>query len=145
SGLAVNHQHLFEIPHKRKVLDRIAAKHSIQRRAAWGARPPNLAEMEQDWDFDMIVIHHSGNRGRKQPTEIQNFHMDDQGFDDIAYQYIVLPNGSIAEGRYLTHKGAANAAQNTGKLGILVAGDFEPGVLDFDDDEPTTAQLEATR
>jgi len=38
-------------------------------------------------------------------------------------------------------KGAANAAQNTGKLAILVLGDFEHDVLDFSDDDSTPAQI----
>lgn len=140
-GLAVNVSHVVSLPDKRKVINRIAAKHQLVRRAAWGARPPARAEMEQDWDFNMIVVHHSGNSGRKDPKDIQNFHMDEKKFDDIAYQYLVLPDGTIAEGRYLAHKGAANAAVNTGKIGILVAGDFQPDLLDFDDEEPTSLQL----
>jgi hypothetical protein len=140
-GLAVNVSHVVTLPDKRKVINRIAAKHKVLRRASWGARPPVRADMEQDWDFNMIVIHHSGNSGRKDPKDIQSFHMDEKKFDDIAYQYLVLPDGSIAEGRYLAHKGAANAAVNTGKIGILVAGDFQPDFLDFDDEEPTSFQL----
>jgi hypothetical protein len=140
-GLVVNQSHIITLPDKRKVINRIAAAHALRRRATWGARPPRLAEMEQDWDFNMIVIHHSGNRGRKEPKSIQDFHMDESKFDDVAYQYLVLPDGTIAEGRYLAHKGAANAAVNTGKIGILVAGDFHPEVLDFDDEEPTVSQL----
>jgi hypothetical protein len=101
--------------------------------------------MEQDWNFDTVVLHHSGNSGRKDPKEIQLFHMKEKGYDDLAYQYVILPDGKIAEGRYLAHKGAANAAVNTGKIGVLVAGDFEPGLFDFSDDEPTAAQLVSTR
>lgn len=66
--------------------------------------------------------------------------MDVSGFDSFAYQYMILPDGRVAEGRYLTHKGASNAAVNTGKIGALVAGDFHPGLLDFDD-EPSGPQL----
>jgi len=140
-GLAVNQSHVIMLPDKRKIIDRIMAAHGIQRRSAWGARPAILSKIEQDWDFNMIVIHHSGNRGRKDPKALQDFHMDEEGFDDIAYQFVVRPDGTISEGRYLSHKGAANAKINTGKIGILVAGDFQPGILDFDDDEPTSAQL----
>ena len=134
-ALPVNNSNVFQLPDKRKIINRIATKLSVVRRASWGARPPKVNPMPQDWDFNMIVIHHSGLGGRKDPKDIQNFHMDkgEDPFDDIAYQYLILPNGSIVEGRYLSHEGASNAAVNTGKIGILVTGNFEPSLLHHED------------
>lgn len=140
-GLQMNSSTTLTFPNKRAIINRIIAKHSVERRASWKARAPKIT-MEQDWDFDTIVIHHSGDTGRTDPKEIQDFHMNKQGFDDVAYQFMVRPSGAIVEGRYLSHKGAANAAQNTGKLGIIVLGDFEHDLFDFDDD-PTPAQIAA--
>jgi len=139
-GLQMNTSTTLEFPNKRAIINRIMAKHGVERRASWGARDPK-AQMDQDWDFNMIVIHHSGDTGRTDPKEIQDFHMDEKNFDDVAYQFMVRPSGSIVEGRYMSLKGAANAAQNTGKLAILVLGDFEHDVLDFSDDDPTPAQI----
>jgi hypothetical protein len=139
-GLRMNSSTTITFPNKRAIINRIMAKHKIERRASWKARDPK-ATMPQDWDFDMIVIHHSGDTGQTDPKKIQDLHMDgDAGFDDVAYQFMVRPSGSIVEGRYLSHKGAANAAQNTGKLAIIVLGDFEHDIFDFDDD-PTPAQI----
>jgi hypothetical protein len=139
AGLGLNSSSTFTFPNKRAIINRIMAKHGVERRASWKARDPKVA-MPQDWDFDMIVIHHSGDTGQTDPRAIQDLHMDKSGFDDVAYQFMVRPSGAIVEGRYMSFKGAANAAQNTGKLAIIVLGDFEHDIFDFDDD-PTPAQI----
>ena len=142
-GLQVNTSTQFQFPNKRAIINRIIAKHAVERRASWGARDPKTV-IEQDWDFDMIVIHHSGNSGIKDPKEIQDLHFK-EGYDDVAYQFMVRPTGAVVEGRYLSQKGAANAAQNTGKIGIIVLGDFEHNFFDTSNDLPTTAQIFAAR
>ena len=53
-----------------------------------------------------IVVHHSGNRGRKDPTEIEAFHMDTRGWPDVGYHYFIHPNGTFYEGRSILHKGS---------------------------------------
>lgn len=157
-GLEVNTSTQFQFPNKRAIINRIMAKHSVERRASWGARDPQQV-IPQDWDFDMIVIHHSGNSGIKDPKGIQDLHMNkkDDPYDDVAYQFMVRPSGAIVEGRYLSLKGAANAAQNTGKIGIIVLGDFEHGIkaatlkeevgnfFDFSNDVPTTLAIFAAK
>jgi N-acetyl-anhydromuramyl-L-alanine amidase AmpD len=64
-----------------------------------------------------------------------------KGYDDIGYHFMVDDNGNIYEGRYLAFKGSHVEKANTGKIGILVMGDFEHQMLDWDDEEPTTSQL----
>jgi hypothetical protein len=48
-------------------------------------------------------------------------------YDDIAYQYLVHPDGTIYEGRFIAYKSAASAHSNTGKIGILIMGNYDPG------------------
>ncbi len=139
--LRTGESHVVELPDKRKVADKVAAALRIQRRAAWGAAKPTKT-LEPDWDYDTIVIHHSGDSGEKVVKALQTKQMA-KGYDDIAYEYVVQLDGSIAEGRHLAFKSAANSGQNAQKLAILVAGDFEHGVFDFDDDDPTPAALDA--
>jgi hypothetical protein len=141
-GLQVNSSTQLQFPNKRAIINRIMAKHAVERRASWGARDPKTV-IEQDWDFDMLVIHHSGNSGETDPRAIQDIHMDnpDNNYDDVAYQFMVRPSGSIVEGRYMSLKGAANAAQNTGKIGIIVLGDFEHNFFDNSNDDPTPMQI----
>jgi hypothetical protein len=142
-GLHTNQSNVLTVPDKRKVINRIAAAQHIIRRAAWGARTPNYSAMAEDWDYTTVVIHHSGDSGTKDPREIQRKHMDEKGYDDVGYHYMVHPTGRIYEGRYLTFKGSHVEHANTGKIGILIMGDFEHQAWDFDDDDLTPAQLTA--
>jgi N-acetyl-anhydromuramyl-L-alanine amidase AmpD len=98
--------------------------------------------MDEDWDFEIAVFDHSGNSGERNPVEIEKKHMTEKGWDDVGYHYLVHRDGKISEGRYLAFKGAHVEGANTGKVGILIIGDFEHQIWD-DDDDPTTAQLAA--
>lgn len=141
SGLHTNQTNTLTIPDKRKIANRIASAHGIIRRATWGARTPNYSAMAEDWDYSTVAIHHSGDAGATDPVEIQRKHMVEKGYDDIGYHYLIHPNGRIYEGRYLTLKGSHVELANTGKIGVLLMGDFEHQSWDFSDDEPTSAQL----
>jgi hypothetical protein len=62
---------------------------------------------------------------------IQNFHMDDNGWDDIGYNYVIFqPQGKLRRARVFMGRGMHNvpAAQhdhNTGNVAICVVGNFE--------------------
>ncbi|MCP5420932.1 MAG: N-acetylmuramoyl-L-alanine amidase [Gammaproteobacteria bacterium] len=142
TGLTMDKTHILDIPNKRKLINGIMSKHNIVRRGTWGAKTPNYSAMDEDWDYATIVIHHSGNGGAKIPAEIEKKHMAENHWDDVGYHFLIPPDGKIHEGRYLTFKGSHVEKANTGKIGILVMGDFEHQVWDFDDD-PTAAQLAA--
>lgn len=131
--------HELVVPNKRKVADTIATAAGVVRRKSWGAAPPKV-ELDPDWDFDTIVIHHSGNSGERSPKHLQEKHFA-SGYDDIAYQYVVSLDGELFEGRHLAFKSAGNSAHNTGKIAIIVAGDFEHQWWDSDDD-PTQAAID---
>jgi hypothetical protein len=142
-GLSTQACHMLEIPNKRKIINDIARKHSIVRRNSWGQIMPKYPIMEQDWDYTKIVIHHSGNGGAKRPREIESMHMTGKNpWDDVGYHFLITPDGIIHEGRYLVFKGSHVAKANTGKIGILVMGDFQHQFWDFDDD-PTQKQLKS--
>lgn len=132
-SLPVGESHVIEIPDKRSVADAIAAEQGMTRRSGWGARSPKK-ELEPDWDYAWIVIHHSGDGGYKTAKALQDVQMDKRSYDDIAYEYVVQLDGSVYEGRHISYKSAANSKQNTGKIGIIIAGDFEHQIYDVDDD-----------
>jgi hypothetical protein len=113
------------------VQEAIIKTHQIIRRAQWGARPPK-ARLEPDWDYDTIVIHHSGNSGEKDPRAIQAGHM--MKYDDVGYHYMINPGGRILEGREIIFKGSHVVRDNTRRIGILVMGDFDEQWWDKDDD-----------
>jgi hypothetical protein len=127
---------------RRRVAREVAVAHKIHRRWDWGKRTPNYSIMEYDWDYTIVAIHHSGNNGEKDPVEIETKHMVTRKWDDVGYHYLIPPNGEIYEGRYLAFKGSHVEKANTGKVGILIMGDFEHQAWDFDDD-PTSAQLDS--
>lgn len=139
-----NTTNFLSVPNKRKIIDRIASKHSIPRRSTWGKKTPKYTIMDADWSYTTVVLHHSGDGGAKDPKEIEKEHMGDKKWDDVGYHYMVDPSGVIYEGRYLSLKGSHVAKANTGKLGILVMGDFEHQAWDFDDD-PTKKQLASVK
>lgn len=128
---------------RESTINQIAQAHGIVRRDDWGAQTPHYEDMEEDWDYTTVVLHHSGNSGETDPTEIEDKHINDRGWSDVGYHFMVGPNGSIYEGRNLRYKGAHVRGANTGKIGILVMGDFQHQWWD-DDDDPTQSQIDNT-
>ena len=124
-GLPTNASNVVHAPNKRAVINAVAAKFSIARRSAWGKMKPNYSAIDSDWDYEIVTLHHSGGSGEKDPPTIEEKHMKGRGWDDVGYHYIIEPNGDVYEGRYLSKKGSHVEAANTGKIGILVTGDFE--------------------
>jgi N-acetyl-anhydromuramyl-L-alanine amidase AmpD len=76
--------------------------------------------------LNTVVIHHSGNYPSYDVREVQKQHTD-EGMADIGYHYIVAPDGTIYEGRDIGARGFHVENANTGKIGILLMGDFQPG------------------
>jgi len=142
TGLATNQSNQLLVPDKRKIIDRIASIHKVQRRRVWGSKTPSYTAMDEDWDYTTVVIHHSGNSGEKEPKEIERKHMDENGWDDVGYHYLIKPDGTIFEGRHLAYKGSHVEKANSQKIGILIMGDFEHQWWDGDDD-PTATQISA--
>lgn len=105
-------------------------KPEVVSRAAWRARPPkgNYATHT----IDGIVVHHTWRPTQAQYKQdatmrgIQNYHMDNNKWSDIGYHFIIGPEGTIYQGRPETVIGA-HSSPNTGKVGICVVGDYDPG------------------
>ena len=116
-------------------------QHSIIERDKWGTKKPKANLLVPDWNFTAIALHHSGNAGAKDPGRIESLHMTKNGYDDVGYHYMVHPKGTIYEGRKIYHKGSHVSAANTGKIGILLMGDYDEQALDFDDDELSNTHL----
>jgi hypothetical protein len=84
--------------------------------------------------LDTVVIHHEGDSQSYSATDILNQHLDEEGLYDTAYHYIIGRDGIIYEGRSITVRGAHVLQANSGKIGILILGDFHPGINLFKDD-----------
>jgi N-acetylmuramoyl-L-alanine amidase-like protein/LysM domain-containing protein len=144
-GIGVNTSFVLHIPNERTVADAIATKLSITRRAKWGKMTPNFAGMDSDWDYEIVTLHHSGNTGESDPVKIEEKHMTGKGWQDVGYHYIIQPSGDIVEGRHLAFKGSHVDGANTGKIGILITGDFEPSTFNPFSTTPTAAQMKSAK
>lgn len=82
--------------------------------------------------LDTIVIDHEGNNQTYDPRHVQREHMFGNGWWDIGYHFIIGPAGTIYEGRNIGVRGSHVKGANTGKLGVLFLGDFEPGLGTID-------------
>ncbi len=127
---------------KELIRQQIVKEHDIVQRNAWGATGP-WKKLTNDWSFDSIVVHHSGNWGEKDPLEIEAKHKK-KNFDDVGYHYMIHPGGTIYEGREITAKGEHVAGANTKKIGILMMGDYDEQWWD-PDDTLTKAHLKKLR
>lgn len=101
--------------------------------------------------LDTVVIHHEGNNQTYDVREVQKKQMQ-KGYTDIAYHYIIDPKGIIYGGRNIGVRGAHVDGQNTGKIGVLLLGDFQPGpkvtigswILWQDEDDPRPTEQQVT-
>ncbi|KAK3597725.1 hypothetical protein CHS0354_006078 [Potamilus streckersoni] len=114
---------------------------NLMTRAEWGARDTRNTEYMAT-PVSIVFIHHTA-MSRCQDHEsccqelrrIQNFHMDDRGWDDIAYNYLIGENGCVYEGRGWNRVGAHTAGWNKVAIGLSLLGDFtsvapDPRALD---------------
>jgi hypothetical protein len=87
-----------------------------------------------------VVIHHGGGPlgNSMEPTVLLDFQMStlqdqkendpnwpwDISLYDLAYHYIIKPDGTILEGRDIGMRGVHVPNLNTGKIGIMLMGNF---------------------
>ncbi|MEX1024965.1 MAG: peptidoglycan recognition family protein [Planctomycetota bacterium] len=120
---------------------------TILPRSSWGARNGVMGRLDREAGWRRITIHHSARPtselGRADlPTvadalrRIQKFHIEDNGWGDIGYHYLIDPKGNVFEGRKATYQGAhAGSSQaNRNNVGICLLGHF-------DTERPTPAAL----
>ena len=99
---------------------------------AWSSINYSPSQLARDWNYRSIAVHHSGNSGKKDPVDILNLRLG-RGYPDIGYHYLLHPNGTIFEGTRISCKGSHVGGANTGKIGVLMMGDFDHQWWDFDD------------
>lgn len=99
-------------------------------RAEWNARPPKSVTLI-NLPVNMTFIHHSaGAECFDLDTciaivqDIQNLHMDTNGWDDIGYNFLVGEDGRAYEGRGWKNVGAQAVNYNSISLGFCIPGDF---------------------
>jgi hypothetical protein len=108
----------------------------IVSRAEWGARLPKSVTAERN--VVETFLHHSAgpHRGAAGVRAIQDYHMDRQGWSDIAYNFLIDPHDfRVYEGRGWGVRPGSQKSYNTGTWSVCVLGNFQTqipsqGVLD---------------
>lgn len=95
---------------------------NIQPRSSWGARTPRSRSTTTWAARQEVTLHYSAGPESQTPRQIQNYHMDSQGWADIGYNFLVDRNGVAYEGRGWLVVGAHAAPRNTQGIGICYIG-----------------------
>ncbi|XP_058803321.1 peptidoglycan-recognition protein 1-like [Phymastichus coffea] len=104
---------------------------NIIERAQWGARSPaSLNYLVTPLLY--AVIHHTVTPECNRFSEcadivrsIQNHHMNDLGWDDIGYSFMVGGDGNVYEGTGWSTEGAHTLGYNRKSIGIAFIGNFQ--------------------
>jgi len=74
--------------------------------------------------IDKIIVHCSATpEGRHVTVDtIRGWHVNERGWSDIGYHYIIYLDGEIVEGRPLKRQGAHVSGHNKGSIGICYVG-----------------------
>lgn len=109
----------------------------------WGENGPYSAANPNGWliygqpldeVLHTIIVHHSALPLSDGPLAIQRLHMQERGFADIGYHYLIDEQGRLYEGRDLRVRGAHTYGHNHGSVGVCLIGNFE-------EIQPSAAQL----
>jgi N-acetyl-anhydromuramyl-L-alanine amidase AmpD len=75
--------------------------------------------------LNLVIIHHSALPLSDGPREIQKLHMEEKGFADVGYHFLIDQMGELFEGRALNVRGAHTFGSNYASVGICLIGNFE--------------------
>lgn len=73
--------------------------------------------------IDQIVIHHTAGPPDQTVEQIRRFHIDERGWDDIGYHFVITDDGRVHKGRDWQRIPACVQNKNTHSLCIAVTGD----------------------
>lgn len=91
-------------------------------RKSWGARAPRSRQTVSWSAREEVTLHYSYGPESQTPRQIQNHHMDGNGWGDVGYNKLVDSDGNAYEGRGWTVVGAHAAPRNTQGIGICYIG-----------------------
>nr|Q765P4.1 RecName: Full=Peptidoglycan-recognition protein 1; AltName: Full=Hd-PGRP-1; Flags: Precursor [Holotrichia diomphalia]BAD08316.1 peptidoglycan recognition protein-1 [Holotrichia diomphalia] len=81
--------------------------------------------------LERVVIHHTvtpecANEARcsSRMVSMQNYHMDELGYDDISYNFVIGGDGRVYEGVGWHKKGSHSPGWDSQSIGIAFIGDF---------------------
>lgn len=104
-------------------------------------------------NINTVVIHctatrpnwWAGKSAKQKTNEIRRWHVEDRGWSDIGYHYLIDRDGTVTEGRSLDRTGAHAKGHNKGSVGISLFGGHGGNVADKFEDNFTEDQNRALR
>lgn len=98
-------------------------------RAEWGARAPTHRTL-MPLPSPRLWLHHTASDGASWHgpggvRNTQNYHMDSNGWSDIAYSYLVDDDGTVYEGRGAGVVGAHTEGDNSSSHAICAMGNYQ--------------------
>ena len=132
------YQRMMREPAQTRSTPRGISKPSVVSRSSWKARSP-----KKSYSYHSprrITIHHTWRptaktyNGAQTVRQIQNYHMDSNGWSDIGYHFLIgtYPSSgqtTIFQGRPETVIGAHTGGKNTNNVGVNVVGDYTTEAL----------------
>jgi hypothetical protein len=109
-------------------------------RKAWGARPPKQVTRLAPASVLHLACHYSASGADEQDKHancacrvrsIQNYHMDTQGWSDIAYNWLYCRHGAIFRGRGWGVRSAATGPANGYTVAACFLGNDDKGRADL--------------
>lgn len=81
---------------------------------------------------DFIIIHASYTPADMDigVEEIRRWHVEERGWRDVGYHYVIRRNGTVEEGRGLDEQGAHAAGYNDRSLGVCMVGGMRDSKAD---------------
>lgn len=103
--------------------------------------------------LDEIIVHASATQPKwmadksagDKVAEIRRWHVEDNGWSDIGYHFIIDRDGIVVKGRPLDRAGAHARGRNSHSVGICLIGGFGGSASDKFTDNFTPAQATALR
>ncbi|XP_055905697.1 peptidoglycan-recognition protein SC2-like [Eupeodes corollae] len=113
---------------------------NIIKKAEWGGLTA-VAKNALENNLQYVVIHHSAGaycntteKCKEQMRNMQSYHMNTLGWDDIGYNFGIGADGNIYEGRGFGIQGAHASSWNGKSIGIMFIGNYN-------DHTPTDSQI----
>ena len=112
-----------------------------------------LTQGKAKYPITEIILHCSATRpdwmegkpSSEKFAEIRRWHMQDRGWRDIGYHWVIDRDGTIMQGRKMTEIGAHVAGHNAGTIGICLIGGAGSSADDEFHEHFTYAQDRAAR
>lgn len=103
--------------------------------------------------IDKVIVHCTATRPEwwaKKPTEskvreVRRWHVEDNGWRDIGYHYLIDRDGTVAKGRHVAQIGAHCRGHNKGSVGVALFGGHGSSETDKFEENFTPEQDKALR